>query len=90
MWGGAIRFTTPMLFAIGFVSMFTIGGLTGVMHAIVPVDMQHQDTYFVVAHFHYVLFGGAIFGIMGGIYYWWSEVHRAAAGREARQVVTSG
>jgi cytochrome c oxidase subunit I len=73
MYGGAIRFTTPMLFAIGFVSMFTIGGLTGVMHAIVPVDMHHQDSYFVVAHFHYVLFGGAFFGIMGGIFFWWSK-----------------
>ena len=86
MWGGSIRFTTPMLFAIGFVSMFTIGGLTGVMHASSPVDMQHQDSYFVVAHFHYVLFGGAIFGIFGGIYFWLPEVHRADAEREARQV----
>jgi cytochrome c oxidase subunit 1 len=73
MWGGAIRFTTPMLFAIGFVSMFTIGGLSGVMHAVVPVDLQHQDSYFVVAHFHYVLFGGAFFGLMGGIFFWWSK-----------------
>jgi cytochrome c oxidase subunit 1 len=74
MWGGAIRFTTPMLFVIGFVSMFTIGGLTGVMHAIVPVDMHHQDSYFVVAHFHYVLFGGAFFGIFGGIFFWWPKI----------------
>src|SRR5215211_8458768 len=73
MYGGSIRFTTPMLFAIGFVSMFTIGGLSGVMHAVVPIDMQHQDSYFVVAHFHYVLFGGAFFGLMGGIFFWWSK-----------------
>src|SRR5919106_505127 len=63
MWGGSIRFTSPMLFAIGFVAMFIIGGLSGVTHAIVPSDAQQQDTYYVVAHFHYVLFGGAIFGL---------------------------
>ncbi|MBW3662845.1 MAG: cytochrome c oxidase subunit I [Actinobacteria bacterium] len=74
MWGGKIRFTTPMLFAIGFVAMFTIGGLSGVMHAIVPHDAQQTDTYFVVAHFHYVLFGGALFGIMGGMYFWWPKL----------------
>jgi cytochrome c oxidase subunit 1 len=73
MYGGSVRFTTPMLFAIGFVSMFTIGGLSGVMHAVVPIDMHHQDSYFVVAHFHYVLFGGAIFGILGGIFFWWPK-----------------
>ena len=73
MYGGAIRFTTPMLYAIGFVSMFTIGGLSGVMHAVVPIDMQHQDSYFVVAHFHYVLFGGAIFGLFGGFFFYWPK-----------------
>ena len=73
MWGGALRFTTPMLFAIGFVSMFIIGGLSGVMHASPPVDGQHQDSYFVVAHFHYVLFGGSIMGLFAGIYYWWPK-----------------
>jgi cytochrome c oxidase subunit 1 len=74
MWGGSIRFTTPMLFAIGFVSMFTIGGLSGVMHAVVPIDMHHQDSYFVVAHFHYVLFGGSFFGVMAGLTFWWPKV----------------
>jgi cytochrome c oxidase subunit 1 len=70
MWGGAISLKTPMLFAIGFIAMFTIGGLTGVTHSMVPSDYQQQDTYYVVAHFHQVLFGGAMFGLFAGIYYW--------------------
>src|SRR5918999_5978281 len=74
MWGGAIRFTTPMLFSIGFVAMFIIGGLSGVTHAIVPSDTQQQDTYYIVAHFHYVLFGGALFGLFSGGYYWFPKV----------------
>jgi cytochrome c oxidase subunit 1 len=74
LWGGSLKFTTAMLFAIGFVAMFTIGGLSGVTHAVSPHDRQQTDTYYVVAHFHYVLFGGALFGIMGGIYYWWPKV----------------
>ncbi|HYI44006.1 MAG TPA: cytochrome c oxidase subunit I [Actinomycetota bacterium] len=74
MWGGSLRFTTPMLFAIGFVSMFVIGGLSGVSHSIVPHDAQQTDTYYIVAHFHYVLFGGALFGVMAGIYYWWPKI----------------
>ena len=75
LWNGDIRFTTPMLFSIGFVAMFVIGGLSGVTHAIVPSDYQQTDTYYIVAHFHYVLFGGAIFGLFGGIYYWWPKVY---------------
>jgi cytochrome c oxidase subunit 1 len=74
MWGGRVRFATPMLFAVGFVGMFTIGGLSGVTHALSPHDRQQTDTYYVVAHFHYVLFGGALLGIFGGIYYWWPKV----------------
>ena len=74
MWGGRICFKTPMAFALAFVSMFIIGGLSGVTHAIVPHDTQQNDTYYVVAHFHYVLFGGAIFGIFGGLYYWWPKM----------------
>jgi cytochrome c oxidase subunit 1 len=70
MWGGAVSLKTPMMFAIGFIAMFTIGGLTGVTHSMVPSDYQQQDTYYVVAHFHQVLFGGAIFGLFSGIYYW--------------------
>jgi len=70
MWGGSMTFETPMLFAIGFVMMFTIGGFSGVMLALVPADIQYHDTYFVVAHFHYVLYPGAIFGTMAAVYYW--------------------
>jgi len=73
MWGGRIRITTPLLFAAGFVAMFTIGGLSGVTHAIVPSDTQQTDTYYIVAHFHYVLFGGSIFGLFAGIYYWYPK-----------------
>ena len=73
MWGGSIRLNPPLLFAAGFIAMFTIGGLTGVMHSIVPSDYQQQDTYFVVAHFHQVLFGGALFGLFSGMYYWFPK-----------------
>ena len=74
LWGGSLSFKTPMLFAIGFVVMFTIGGLSGVTHALVPADRQQTDTYYIVAHFHYVLFGGSILGLFGGIYYWYPKV----------------
>jgi cytochrome c oxidase subunit 1 len=70
MWRGSITFETPMLFAIAVVCLFTIGGFSGLVLAIVPVDIQLQDTYYVVAHFHYVLFSGAAMSIMGGVYYW--------------------
>ncbi len=74
MWGGALRMTTAMWFAVGFIAEFTIGGLTGIMHSSAPIDWQQQDSYFIVAHFHYVLFGGSLFGILGGIYYWFPKV----------------
>jgi cytochrome c oxidase subunit 1 len=74
LYGGSITFKTPMLFTLGFISMFMLGGLSGVMHAVTAVDSQQQDTYFIVAHFHYVLFGGAIFGINSGIYYWFPKI----------------
>ncbi|HQS59507.1 MAG: cytochrome c oxidase subunit I [Gallionellales bacterium 35-53-114] len=70
MWQGAMTFETPMLFAVGFVALFTIGGFTGVVLAIVPVDIQLQDTYYVVAHFHYVLVSGSLFALFAGAYYW--------------------
>jgi len=73
MAGGKIRVKAPFLFAAGFVTMFTIGGLSGVTHAIVPADTQQTDTYYIVAHFHYVLFGGSIFGLFAGAFYWWPK-----------------
>ncbi len=75
MAGGSLQFKTPMLFAVGFIAMFIIGGLSGVTHSIVPHDAQQQDTYYIVAHFHYVLFGGAIIGLFGGLYYWFPKIY---------------
>jgi cytochrome c oxidase subunit I len=70
MWGGRLRIRTPLLFAIGFISMFVVGGLSGISLAVVPVDWQVEDSYYVVAHLHYVLFGGTVFAIFAGLYYW--------------------
>jgi cytochrome c oxidase subunit 1 len=75
LWGGNIRFTTPMLFAIGFVSMFVIGGLSGIYMASTPVDIFIHDTYYIVAHIHYVVFGGSIFGAFAAIYYWYPKMY---------------
>ncbi len=74
LWGGRIRFSTAMLFAVGLIAMFTIGGMSGVMHAAAPSDFQQTDTYFVVAHIHYVLVGGALLAIFGAIYYWFPKM----------------
>ncbi len=74
LWGGSVDLKTPMLFALGFISLFIIGGLSGVSHAVAPSDFQQQDTYYIVAHIHYVLFGGSIFGILAGIYYWFPKL----------------
>jgi cytochrome c oxidase subunit 1 len=74
MWGGRLRFTTAMLFAASVVAMFTIGGLSGVTHSLAAADTQQTDTYYIVAHFHYVIFGGIILGFFGGFYYWWPKV----------------
>jgi cytochrome c oxidase subunit 1 len=74
LWGGSLRLRTAMLFATGFIVMFTIGGLSGVTHSLSPHDRQQTDTYYVVAHLHYVLFGGSIFGLFGAMYYWWPKV----------------
>jgi cytochrome c oxidase subunit I len=74
LWGGKLWFSTAMLFAIGLIVQFTIGGLSGVTHAVAPSDTQQTDTYYIVAHFHYVIFGGAVLGLFAGIYYWWPKV----------------
>ena len=74
MWGGQLRFTTAMCFAIALVGEFTIGGISGVMHSSPPADLQQTDSYFVVAHFHYVLYGGAILGIFAGIYHYFPKI----------------
>ena len=74
MWGGAIRLTTAMLFAVAFLIQFTIGGLSGITFAVVPIDWQVTGTYYLVAHFHYVLFGGTFFAVFAGLYYWFPKI----------------
>ncbi len=74
LWGGKIRYTVAMHYAIALIVLFTIGGLSGVTHSVAPSDTQQTDTYYIVAHFHYVLFGGAIFGLFAGFYYWWPKI----------------
>lgn len=74
MWGGALRFRTAMLFAVAMILIFVIGGLSGIMHASAPVDLQQHDTYFVVAHFHYVIVGGAVTAFFAGFYFWYPKL----------------
>jgi len=74
MWGGQIHFTTANLFALGFIPTFVMGGVTGVMLAVPPADAQYHDSYFVVAHFHYVILGGVVFGLLAGVFYWWPKM----------------
>jgi cytochrome c oxidase subunit I len=74
LWGGSLNFKTPLYFGVGFIFLFVIGGISGVMLGSPPLDLQMTDTYFVVAHIHYVLFGGAIFALFAGFYYWWPKM----------------
>ena len=74
MWGGKIRYTTSMLYAISFIVLFTIGGVSGVSFAVFPTDWQTTDSYYVVAHMHYVLFGGTMFGVLAGTFYWFPKM----------------
>ena len=74
LWGGALRPTTALHYAVGLIATFTVGGLSGIMHASPPIDLQQTDTYFVVAHFHYVLIGGSLFGLLAGLFYWWPKM----------------
>jgi cytochrome c oxidase subunit 1 len=74
LWGGSIRGTSALHFAVGLIATFTIGGLSGIMHSSPPVDLQQTDSYFVVAHLHYVLIGGSLFGLLAGAYYWWPKI----------------
>ena len=86
VWGGKVILSAPMLFALGFIAMFLIGGLNGAALAVVPFDYQVTDSYFVVAHLHYVLFGGSVFGIFGGIYYWFPKMTGRLLGDRLGQV----
>ena len=90
LWGGRPRFATPLLFVLGFFFIFVLGGLTGVMLASVPLDLQVHDTYFVVAHFHYVLIGGAVFPLLGARLLLVPQDHRPDAERAARAAGISG
>src|SRR5207247_9920061 len=75
VWEGRINFATPMLFALGFISMFVIGGLSGIYLGAVPIDIHVSDTQFIVAHIHYVLFGGSLFTIFAGLYFWFPKMN---------------
>ena len=85
MWGGSIRYTTAMLYAVGFLMNFLVGGVTGVMVASPPLDFQAQDSYFVVAHFHYTIGGGSFFALFAALYYWWPKVYGWRLGERSGQ-----
>lgn len=74
IWGGSIEFTTPMMYALGFIPSFVMGGVTGIMQAVAPADYQYHDSYFIVAHFHYVIVGGVVFALLAGLHYYWPVI----------------
>ena len=78
MYKGSVSWESPMLYALGFIGLFTIGGLTGLFLATMGIDIHVHDTYFVVAHFHYIMVGGAIMGYLGGLHYWWPKITGSA------------
>jgi cytochrome c oxidase subunit 1 len=94
LYKGSVSFETPMLYALGFIGLFTIGGLTGLFLAALAVDVHLHDTYFVVAHFHYIMVGGMVMGFMGGLHYWWPKItgrmYPEMAGRVAALVTFVG
>ena len=90
-----MSFETPMLYALGFIGLFTIGGLTGLFLATLGIDVHLHDTYFVVAHFHYIMVGGTVMAYLGGLHYWWpkitgTDVHRSAGPRSRRCIIFVG
>jgi cytochrome c oxidase subunit I len=94
MYKGSISFSTPMLYALGFIGLFTIGGLTGLFLACLGVDIHVHDTYFVIAHFHYIMVGGALMGYLGGLHFWWPKItgrmYPEAWGRLSAMIVFIG
>src|SRR5690606_13236021 len=74
LYKGSVSFATPMLYALGFIGLFTIGGMTGLMVASTAVDVHVHDTYFIVAHFHYIMVGGTVMAYLGGVHYWWPKM----------------
>jgi cytochrome c oxidase subunit 1 len=94
MYKGSISFSTPMLYALGFIGLFTIGGLTGLFLACLGIDVHVHDTYFVIAHFHYIMVGGALMGYLGGLHFWWPKItgrmYPEAWGRLSAMIVFIG
>src|SRR6201999_357533 len=84
-----IRFQTPMLYALGFIGLFTIGGLTGLFLASLAIDMHVHDTYFVIAHFHYIMVGGMVMAYLGGIHFWWPKISGRMYNEKLAQFSTS-